>query len=213
MSRGCIIFDLDGTLIDSRADLATGVNLMRGDFGLEPLPVATITSFIGDGARKLCERSLADSGIDVDAALPLMRRHYSEHLLDRTCLYPGVRDGLAELQSLHFDMAVVTNKPEEATRRLLAATNIESVFRFVIGAGAGFPLKPEPAALLHIMRESGGHPDHTWMVGDHYTDLESARRAGVIRVFAAWGFGNPQNEIFDFKADSFADLVTYVKRF
>jgi phosphoglycolate phosphatase len=210
MTRGCVIFDLDGTLIDSREDLATGVNLMRGDFGLAPLPLSTVVGYVGDGVHKLCERALKDTGIVLEDALPHMRRHYCEHLLDRTVLYPGAAEGLETLRQAGFELAVVTNKPEGPSNTILNGLGVADRFRFIIGGGSKFQLKPDPQALLHIMNETGVAPDRTWMVGDHYTDLESGRRAGAIRVFAGWGFGDPRNEIWDVKADTFADLVRMV---
>lgn len=210
MTRGCVIFDLDGTLIDSREDLAAGVNLMRGDFGLEPLPLATIIGYVGDGVHKLCERSLRGTGVALEDALPYMRRHYCANLLNHTRLYPGAAEGLQKLHDHGFELAVVTNKPAEPSNTILSALKVAPLFRFVIGGGSGFLLKPEPQGILHVMNETGCKPDRTWMVGDHYTDLEAGRRAGVVRVYAAWGFGNPRGEGHDLRFDSFDALVKHL---
>jgi phosphoglycolate phosphatase len=206
-THACAIFDLDGTLIDSREDLATGINLTRHDFGLPPLSLTTVVSYIGEGVRKLCERSFKDTGIALEETLPHMKAHYRAHFLDQTHLYPGVEEGLQTLHERGYQLTVLTNKPQDATNTILAGLKIDHLFRKIIGGGGDFAMKPDPEALLYLMREIGSEPQHTYMVGDHYTDMEAGRRAGCIRAYAAWGFGNLHEEKFDIKAESFADLV------
>jgi len=207
MDRRCVIFDLDGTLIDSREDLATGVNLTRKDFGLEPLSLDVIVSYVGDGVRKLCERALQGTGVTLDDALPHMRKHYGEHLLEKTQLYPGVAETLQQLQKQGCELAILTNKPIEHTRRLADNFKITGYFREVIGFGSGFALKPDPEAIAHLLAVTGCKADHAYMVGDHHTDMEAGRRAGVNRVFAEWGFGNLLTESFEFSAKTFPELA------
>ncbi len=204
---GCIIFDLDGTLIDSRKDLTTGVNLMRKHFNLEPLSLDTVTGYVGNGARKLVERALRNTGVDADEALPLMKQFYIENMCNETSLYPGVKKGLAELSGHGWKMAVITNKPQDPCEKILFHLGIKDHFNWTIGGSPKFPLKPDPAALLYVLSESSSNPAESWMVGDNYTDLESGRRAGMKCFFAEWGFGNPREESYDHSADSFPEFV------
>ncbi|MBN2640580.1 MAG: HAD-IIIA family hydrolase [Victivallales bacterium] len=206
----CVIFDLDGTLVDSRADLTTGVNLMRREYGLDAIDIEKVTTYVGNGTRLLCERALQDSKVDVDEALPLMKRFYLEHLLDETALYDGVFEGLEALRKAGIPLAVVTNKPQEPTEAILKGLNVYEFFDFIIGGGAGFELKPAPDALVHILKKSASRPDKSFMVGDNYTDLESGRRAGMRTVFCEFGFGVTAGENYDFAVKSFADLVERV---
>lgn len=206
----CVIFDLDGTLVDSRADLTTGVNLMRREYGLKAIDVDKVTSYVGNGTRLLCERALEDSKVDIDESLPLMKRFYLEHLLDETVLYDGVFEGLEALHEAGVPLAVVTNKPQEPTEAILKGLHVYNFFDFIIGGGAGFELKPAPDALLHILKTSSCQPDKSFMVGDNYTDLESGRRAGMRTVFCEFGFGVTAGESYDFAVESFADLVERV---
>lgn len=203
-----VTFDLDGTLIDSVADLAVAVNHVREKHGLPSLPPVQICSYVGEGPRLLLERAFADQpGADIDCILPEYKEYYQKHMMNLTVLYPGVKEGLAELHSAGFALAVLTNKHQEATHALLERFGIASYFTVVIGSGMGFPNKPEPDALLHILKELGADKSKSWMVGDHFTDLETGRRAGVKRAYATWGFGNPRSESWDYRAQTFPELV------
>ena len=135
METQLLIFDLDGTLADTRADLATGINLMRKHYGLPPLDMETVTGFVGDGIRKLVERSLQGAAVDLDEALELDRRYYREHMLDRTVLYPGVADGLHKLSAEGHALAVLTNKPGEPARTILKHLGAEKLFFRIAGGG------------------------------------------------------------------------------
>src|SRR5262245_1641557 len=136
MSYQCLLFDLDGTLVDSRADLINSVNLMLAELGREALPDTRVLKFVGEGARSLVERALragrngAAPDYDIDHALEVFRRHYREHLLDRTRVYPEVKDTLARLG--YIPKAVVTNKPYEFTIPLLEGVGLSPYFEAVI---------------------------------------------------------------------------------
>ncbi len=206
-----IVFDLDGTLIDSRLDLAGAVNHMRGSMGLEPLATERVLRFVGNGVGNLVRRAIADGDVDFDEALRRMKKYYASHLVESTALYPGVHAGLDELKKAGIVLAVLTNKPEDSAVSILKALGVAEFFTDVIGGGSDFPLKPAPDALLDLMRRHNIPSDQCWMFGDHYTDLETARRAGCRRALARYGFGDPQEEKFDFEVESFSEFVMAVQ--
>ena len=208
-----IVFDLDGTLIDSRHDLAGAVNYMRGSMGLEALSAERVVSFVGNGIINLVRRSVADAEVDFDEALRRMKRYYADHLVDTTCLYPGVSAGLKELKESGITLAVLSNKPTAASAKILDRLGVAGFFSDIIGGDGNYPLKPEPDALLALQAKYGFDASSCWMFGDHYTDLEAARRAGFRRALARYGFGDPREEKFDFEVDSFGEFVIAVKGF
>jgi phosphoglycolate phosphatase len=202
-----IVFDLDGTLVDSCRDLATAVNLMRRHFNLPPLPVETVTAYVGNGVRMLVSRALHGTGIDIEEALRIQAPIYRAHVTDETTLYPGVLEGLQVLRGRGHVLAVATNKPSEACDLILRHFGIRDMFLKVL-AGGSFPvLKPEPDMILDIMNAAGMRSDATCVVGDNYTDLESARRAGVRSIFVTYGYGDPGGEEPTCRCRSFAEVV------
>lgn len=209
MEKKCIIFDLDGTLIDSRRDLATATNMMREHYGLPPLSVDVVTSYIGNGAAKQAERALKEyPEFDLDEATELLRKFYRENMLAETAFYPGVYEGLENLHSSGWAMAVVTNKPDEHTKAILKHLQVDRCFDFIIGGGSSFPLKPDPAAMNFILENSGSEAESSWMLGDNYTDLEAGKNAAMKTCFAAYGFGDPKDSSYDLKVDSFSEFST-----
>lgn len=211
VSRGCVIFDLDGTLIDSRQDLADAVNLTRRDFALEPLPLETVVSFVGNGARKLIERALAGTNVNIEDASGALKRHYQETMLNHTSLYHGVKETVSWLVSEGWPLAVITNKPSVFCRGILRHFDLERHFVSIIGGDGGFPLKPEPDAALHVLAATCAEPSASWLVGDNYTDMATARRAGINRCFVRYGFGRLGDEAFDAAISSFDELKLILK--
>jgi phosphoglycolate phosphatase len=203
------MFDLDGTLIDSRADLATAVNLTRADYGLAPLATDTVAGFVGDGIHKLVERAFHDHPVDLREAVRRCARHYHEHMFDHTRLYPGVADGLARLRAAGCRLAVITNKPAAACRAILRHLEIEPLFAVVVGGGDTEHLKPHPEPLLKILDQLRAPPTAAWMIGDHHTDLRAARAAGVRSVFLEYGFGHAGGERATRMFGSFPELVQF----
>ncbi len=192
MKKQLLIFDLDGTLADTRADLTTAINRMRTHYSLPPLSVDTVTGFVGNGIRKLVERSLQGvEGIDVEEAVELDRSFYLDHMLEQTALYPGVEAGLCSLQGAGHVLAVLSNKPGDPTRLILAHLGVSQRFVRMIGGGDLPNLKPAPDGINTLMEQTGTTPENTWMIGDHHTDLESAHRAGVNGGFVSYGIGHP----------------------
>jgi len=210
MKNHCVIFDLDGTLGATIKDIAASVNRTRRDYGLQELPVDQIVSYTGDGARKLLERSFRDHPIDWDEGLEKMIRHYYAHPAENTSLYPGVADGLAALKAAGWKLAVVTNKPGLVAREILKALQIDQLLDDIIGGNDGFPLKPDPAVMFHLMKKYGAEPADSWMLGDNHTDMNSASNAGMNGAYATWGYGFPADTVFKIKVDSFAQFTQYL---
>lgn len=186
-----VVFDLDGTLIDSRRDLADAANELIAEHGGAPLPVDAIAGMVGEGAALLVRRALAASRIDdIDerAALDRFLALYDDRLLAHTQLYDGIQETITEL-SLSASLGVLTNKPLAATRKILDGLGIASAFRWVLGGDGPHSRKPDPAGLRQIMADAGSTPEDTTMVGDSRIDLETARAAGCAMCVAAYGFG------------------------
>jgi phosphoglycolate phosphatase len=184
-----VVFDLDGTLVDSSRDLATSVNAMleRLAPGTRPLGHPRVRSYVGDGARALVARSLAAAGlpVSVDVALPLFLEAYRGCLLETTRLYADVPGTLDALRGR--SLAVLTNKPGELSRRILAGLGVLERFFRVLG-GDDAPRKPNPAGLLELAREAGCAPRETVLVGDSRNDVLTGRAAGAATVGVTYGF-------------------------
>jgi len=184
-----VVFDLDGTLIDSSRDLASGVNAMLARLAPRhaPLPLDDVQRFIGDGARKLVERSLAAVGLQtpLEEAVPLFLAEYGQRLLQATRLYPGVLETLDRLRPRQ--LAVLTNKPGGFSRTILEGLGVADRFVRVYG-GDDVPRKPDPAGLLRLLEETGCRADEALMVGDSANDVLTGRAAGVATVGVLGGF-------------------------
>ena len=204
-----IIFDLDGTLIDSRADLAAGINHMREQFGLDTLSLETVSGYVGNGVRKLVERSLQGAKVDLDAALEVNKAYYLSHLTVHTFMYPGVEEGLRYLVKAGHQVAVLTNKPGDPSRSILQHFNVAHYFTSIIGGGDVENLKPEPDGILQCLRTTGMDPACAWMIGDHYTDLTAAGNAGIKSAFVRYGFGEERGIEPSAYFASFPELVGY----
>jgi phosphoglycolate phosphatase len=210
MKAEVIVFDLDGTLIDSMEDIAGSINRMRESFGLAPLPVPEISAMTGNGVVKLVTRALKDSGFSVEEGVKRQKAFYSAYPVVHTRLYDGVREGLAALKASGIHLAVVTNKPTSNAMQILQELECVHSFDRIWGGDSGFPLKPDPAALLAFQKQWGAPAEKCWMAGDHYTDLGAGRQAGFKRAFCRWGFGNPGDESFDQEFNTFAEFTAAV---
>lgn len=183
MPYRCLLFDLDGTLVDSRADLIYSINLMLADLEREPLPDYQVMHFIGEGARLLVERSLratqeaAPLGEDVDRALALFQRHYREHLLDQTRIHPEVEETLARLEAI--PKAIVTNKPFEFTISLLDGVGLRPHFPVILGGDSLPERKPSPMMLTEAARHCGAAISDCLMIGDSRIDIDAGKAAGM----------------------------------
>ncbi|MGN0890739.1 MAG: HAD family hydrolase [Candidatus Spyradenecus sp.] len=213
MPSPTIFFDLDGTLIDSRGDIANSVNLTRADYGLPPLPLEAITKMVGNGARKLMERAMPDFADRLDELVANNKRQYAEHLVERTYLYPGVAQALAELKAMGCHLAVTSNKTSELIPRILERLGVLAYFDVTVGGGDVPVLKPDPG-LLHLAAERMGVAitPNDWVVGDNYTDLEVGRRAGLRVCRCAYGFGNPREESWEVAVDDLREFPAYLRQ-
>jgi len=184
-----VVFDLDGTLVDSTEDITAAFNrtLSRVAPGTPPLGLEMVRALIGHGARNLVERGLAVAGLRLDPAgvLPVFLEVYGAGLLDKTQLYPGTAEALDALAGR--SLAVLTNKPGGLSRAILAGLGVADRFVRVVGGGDGPASKPDPAGLAFLMGEFDATPAQTLMVGDSPVDVATARAAGVEIVGVLYG--------------------------
>jgi phosphoglycolate phosphatase len=188
-----LVFDLDGTLIDSGADLCASVNAMLRQYGRPSLPQPVISTYIGDGAARLVSRSLGEP-VDsdfLDEALTYFLDYYREHKLDQTYVYPGV---FPSLDSLRFEaagaprpMAVLTNKPIGPSLAICEALGLSPYFFRTYGGNSFVTKKPDPEGLLALIREAGVTPQETLMIGDSDVDILTARNAGAWSMGCSYG--------------------------
>ena len=184
-----VIFDLDGTLADTKKDLALSVNAMREYMGFGPLPLEAVTSYVGQGVTVLIKRALGDQATDgeVEKGLAFFLDHYAHHLLDNTVAYPGVREALEDLGNRK--LAILTNKPVRFSRQIIAGLGLASYF-FEIYGGDSFPVKkPDPMGIKTLMSRVSISSEKTLMVGDSETDVLTGRNAGVWTCGVTYGFG------------------------
>lgn len=184
-----LVFDLDGTLVDSKQDLALSVNAMRKEMGLAPLALELISSYVGHGVTLLVRRSLGTQATDenVEKGLAFFLDYYRQHMLDNTAPYPGVSEVLEKLRGLK--MAVLTNKPVNFSREMISRLGFAPYFSYVYG-GNSFPQKkPDPVGLHKLMEDLQVSARETVMVGDSDTDIITGRNAGVLTCGVTYGFG------------------------
>ena len=223
-----LVFDLDGTLIDSAQDLCNSVNAALEHAGLAPLPDPLIASYVGNGVPMLMRRSLAqESGIapeQVDEELltqatAFFLGYYREHKLDFTYAYEGVLEALAALKELHDapggtprTMAVLTNKPVRPARGICEGLGLADYFLHIYGGDSFAMKKPDPLGLRTLMEEAGASPEETVMIGDSQVDVQTARNAGAWSIGCDFGFGQrtlmktPPDILVDTAADWTAAL-------
>lgn len=185
-----IIFDLDGTLIDSRLDLANSVNFTRTQLGLPRLSRQVILSYIGDGAAELIRRIAGEelSEARVRQAVEVFLGHYHDHLLDNTVLYPGVLEALAGLHSQV--LAILTNKPLEPARAILQGLKIHDRFGIVYGGNSFEQKKPHPAGIERILKETRIPRERALIVGDSRVDVQTGLNAHIATCGVTYGFAS-----------------------
>jgi phosphoglycolate phosphatase len=199
------LFDLDGTLIDSKLDLVNSVNFMLREMQRDVLPLATVASYIGHGAPRLVANALGPDAAEADRqrGLEIFLAHYNEHNLDATRAYPGVVEGLEALQD--SPMAVLTNKPKQMSVEILEALSLLKYFRAVYGGDSFEKKKPDPAGAQSILKDLGAQPQEAAMVGDSDVDIKTARNAGMLAIGVNYGFG--QHDRTAQPADHYVDSL------
>lgn len=183
-----VAFDLDGTLVDSRADLAGAVNEVLRRLGRPEIRPETLYGYVGDGARVLVQRALADTSADeVETGVGWFMAYYGEHLLDATRPYPGIREMLDALATRGVRLSVLTNKPVGLSEKILRGLGLHACFVGVIGGDSLPTRKPDPAGLEHLRALTGTPAARTLLVGDSSIDVHTARAGGVAFCGVGWG--------------------------
>jgi phosphoglycolate phosphatase len=183
-----LIFDLDGTLIESKWDIAACVNLTLNDLDLPVRDQDEIFGFVGDGVKRLLRLSVGEDNLDrYQQALKIFRGHYLAHCLDRTTFYPGIEAVLAHFA--HKQKAVATNKALEYTTRILEGLGAHH-FAYVVGGDNGYGLKPEPGMLLKIVEDARVQKDRAVLIGDSTNDINGGHNAGIRVCAVGYGMGN-----------------------
>ncbi len=211
INNKAVIFDLDGTLVDSLHDLAAAVNVARQDCGFSVLPIATIGSYVGNGVRKLLQRSLPD---DIEAsvlekATDSFQSYYADHCCVKTVPYVGA---LETVQSLHADgwaIGVATNKPYGFAKHILETLGFMPPVTALCGGDQA--RKPAPEPLYRIAKTLDVDLSASWMVGDHDTDLAAGAAAGCKTAWCSWGIGHTGGLPYDVQINSMSELLSAVR--
>ena len=201
-----LIFDLDGTLIDSKRDLIRSVNAMLAEMNRETLHEDTISGYIGDGAPQLVARALGNGAAETECeqALKFFLEYYEGHKMDSTCAYPGVPEALEELRG--FPMAILTNKPVRVSVLILEGLGLAKYFRAVYGGNSFGTKKPDPLGARKILEELCVASDEAILIGDSEVDVQTARNAGTLAAAVNYGFGRHDRAAYP--ADVYLDRLT-----
>jgi phosphoglycolate phosphatase len=208
-----LVFDLDGTLIDSKQDLVRSVNATLREMGRAALPDDLVASYVGSGAPVLISRALGETSApeELQRALKFFLAHYQEHKLDFTQAYPGVREALEQLREV--PMAVLTNKPVNLSVRILEGLGLAEYFRVIYGGNSFATKKPDPLGANTILGELGIAGAEAAMVGDSEVDVQTARNAGMISAIVNFGFGTHDRKVYpaDVYLNRMEELVPLIR--
>jgi phosphoglycolate phosphatase len=185
-----LIFDLDGTLIDSSLDLANAVNATRAEMGKPPLDHSRVCSYVGNGAPVLIRKAMGAeaTNAEVQRALEFFLAWYRDHAVDDTQLYPGVRESLEQLHAAGMPLAVLTNKPVRISQAIMNHFGLAPMLFRIYGGNSFENKKPHPVGIDTLRAETGATAAETWMVGDSIVDMQTARNAGVLACGVTYGF-------------------------
>lgn len=204
-----IIFDLDGTLIDSLPDLADATNHMLATLGRSRIDQDAVCRLVGQGARRLVERALAGaSEEEIEQGLMLFLDYNHRHIADRTVLYPGVSETLDALKGRGMRLAIISNKNVALCREVLSVLGVGCYFEEILGADSLPFRKPSPEPVLKLLADFGVVPERAAMVGDSINDIAAGRGAGVRTVGCTWGYGDPMElKDADYRIGEFVELL------
>ncbi len=208
-----IIFDLDGTLVDSSVDISNAINYAIEGLNIPPMTVSETISLIGEGITRLFERIIEKNRLSADKD-PLIARfleHYTVHLADNTSIYPGVRETLDVLGE--YRKAVISNKREDLSVKILELLGIEKYFDVVVGSDTTAERKPSPVPLLHVLSRLNVEPAYAVMVGDSNLDIEAGKAAGLSTVAVTYGYRTRDKlSGADYIVDSMPEFIKIIKR-
>lgn len=213
MTVALVLFDLDGTLVDSLQDLTDAVNHMLAGFGRQTLTHSEVRQLVGKGARNLVQRALAtSSSIDIEAGLAAFTEFNEIHIADNSRLYPGVLELLQQLRADGIRMAVISNKNESLSRLILKTLEIDVFFDSIAGGDTFSEMKPSPLPLQQIIEKLCCSPADSIMVGDSINDIQAGNRAKITTIGCSWGYGN-REELSEsgFFADSCSDIINILR--
>lgn len=209
-----IIFDLDGTLVDSIPDLTDAVNHMRLTFSLSLLSEEEVTSLVGEGAMRLVEEALPGfNRADLQKGLECFLDYNFRHIIDKTGFYPGVIETLDILKDKGYVLAVASNKSELHCKEILRLLQADHYFSAILGAESAAERKPSPAPILHLMQQFGVTNSETVMVGDSINDIKAGKSAGVLTIGCTFGYGTSDElKDADGTVSSLRQIVTFLSR-
>lgn len=201
------LFDLDGTLIDSKRDIADSVNFTMRKLGLPELGLDLIYSFVGNGVTPLIKRAVesASSTAGFEQALAIFMAHYDEHCLDSTDLFPGVLEVLKRFQST--PKVVVTNKSQSFSEKIVRGLKLTPLFDGLFGGDTSFPKKPAPDVVHHLMQTCKASPGRTVIIGDSAVDIQTGKNAGILTCGVTYGF-RPRKELEESGCDALIERPT-----
>ena len=204
-----IVYDFDGTLVDTLFDIADAVNLSLKELGVRTLSRETICKYVGKGVERLMAQSIESTGYtDLNAAVEQFRKHYSENLMNHTQFYPSGREILDHFRDKK--QAILSNKPEVFVRRILESLESLEPFDAILGRDSLKSKKPDPEGLLYLLDRFQCSPEQAVLVGDSPVDIETGKRAGVYTCVVSFGFGDPK-EIADADPDCSVDHLSQLK--
>jgi phosphoglycolate phosphatase len=218
MPSPALIFDLDGTLVDTAPDLLAATNAVMASQGLPLIPPATLRHMVGFGARSLIEQAMEAAGqavtaSDLSSLLDIFMDHYRNHIADGSVIFPGVVETLTSLKAAGSRLAVLTNKPQELADKLMPAIGLDHFFAEIYGAGRMRYVKPDARIFHDVVRDVGGHDGGAVMIGDSITDLKTAQAAGAPCILLSYGYtAIPAHDLgADIVLDDFRELPAALK--
>lgn len=210
MKYQALLFDLDGTLIDSLADIILSINKTRAAFDLPPLTDDQITPHVGYGLADLLEQTFPEITLPVSRIVEIYRPVYRKVMLHNTRLFDGITALLGELKHRDLSLFLVTNKSEEPSHAILEKLGIHGFFQGIAGGDTYHARKPDPVQIVSLLKDAKINPERALMAGDHENDILAAHAAGCGSVYCTWGFGTPGNVSPHYRADSPEDILSFL---